>query len=213
MSRLKGFLTAALVLCAVAASAQDLQAGRDYNVVTPPLPTSDASKIVVTEFFSYACPHCFAFNPSLTIWANKLPKDVRFERVAVVFGKGPTWQKLSQVFYALNAIGKAEQLSPAVFGAVHVEHVDWRTDAQIIDWMAAHGVDRAAFAASFNSFSMHTFVAQGDQLAQAHKIRTVPTLVIDGQYAREISDNGDFPQQLAIVDRLIEKARADKKQH
>jgi hypothetical protein len=40
----------------------------------------------------------------------------------------------------------------------------------------------------------------------------VPTLVVDGKYAREISDTGDFPQQLAIIDRLIEKARAEKKQ-
>jgi thiol:disulfide interchange protein DsbA len=205
-------LTAALAFCALAASAQDLQPGRDYAVITPPQPTSDSSKIVVTEFFSYGCPHCFAFNPSLTIWENKLPKDVRFERVAVVFGHGPSWQKLAQVFYALQAIGKAEQLSPAVFGAVHVEHVDWQTDAQIIDWMAAHGVNRDEFAAAFNSFSMRTFVLRGDQLAQAHKVRSVPTLVIDGKYAREISDTRDFPQQLAIVDRLIEKARAEKKQ-
>lgn len=210
MVRLNGFLAAALILCALSTSAQDLQAGRDYNVVTPPLPTSDASKIVVTEFFSYACPHCFAFNPSLTIWENKLPKEVRFERVAVVFGKGPSWQKLSQLFYALNAIGKAEQLSPAVFGAVHVEHVAWQSDANIIDWVAAQGVDRAAFAAAFNSFGTQTFVAQGEQLAQAHRIRSVPTLVIDGKYAVEIADNGNFPGQLAVVDRLVEKARAEK---
>ena len=211
MTRASGLLAAVLVLCAAAAAAQDLQAGRDYEPVTPPIPTNDASKIVVMEFFSYACPHCFAFNPSLTLWENKLPRDVKFERVAVVFGKGPTWQKLSQVFYALQAIGKAEPLSPAVFGAVHVEHADWQTDAKIVDWMAAHGVDRAVFSNAFNSFSMRTFVAQGDQLAQTHKIRTVPTLVIDGNYAREISDNGDFPGQLAVVDRLIAKARAEKK--
>jgi thiol:disulfide interchange protein DsbA len=211
MTRWHGFLATALAFFALAAAAQDLQAGRDYDVVTPPQPTSDASKVVVTEFFSYMCPHCFAFNPALTIWVNKLPKDVRFERVAVVFGKGPAWQKLAQIFYSLDAIGKAEQLSPAVFGAVHVDRADWRTDALIIDWMAAHGVNRDEFAAAFNSFGMHTFVARGDQLATAHKVRSVPTLVVDGQYARQISDTGDYPQQLAIVDRLIDKARAEKK--
>lgn len=212
MTRLQGLLVTVLAFAALAASAQDLQPGRDYDVVTPPLETSDAGKIVVTEFFSYGCPHCFAFNPSLTIWVNKLPKDVHFERVAVVFGHGPAWQKLSQLFYALQAIGKAEQLSPSVFGAVHVDHVDWQTDAQIIDWVAAHGVNRDEFVAAFNSFSMRSFVARGDQIAQAHKVRSVPTLVVDGKYAREISDTGDFPQQLAIIDRLIEKARAEKKQ-
>ncbi|HUL81912.1 MAG TPA: thiol:disulfide interchange protein DsbA/DsbL [Gammaproteobacteria bacterium] len=214
MARRHGFTAAALVLFASAAFGQELQAGRDYDAVTPPQPTDDAGKVVVTEFFSYACPHCFALNPTLTIWVNKLPKDVRFERVAVVFGKGALWQKLAQIFYALNSIGKAEQLSPAVFGAVHVERPDWQTDAKIVDWMAAHGVNRAEFEAAFNSLSIRALVSSGDQLAQAHKVRTVPTLVVDGKYARQINDNGngDFPQQLAIVDRLIDKARGEKKQ-
>ena len=213
MARRQILFAAALALSAFAASGQDLQAGRDYEAVTPPQPTSDASKVVVTEFFSYACPHCFALNPTLTIWVNTLPKDVRFERVAVVFGKGAMWQKLAQVFYALNAIGEAERLSPAVFGALHVERADWQTDGKIIDWMAARGVNRSAFEAAFNSFGMRALVASGDQLATAHKVRSVPTLVVDGKYARQIDDtgNGDFPQQLAVVDRLIDKARAEKK--
>jgi protein dithiol oxidoreductase (disulfide-forming) len=211
MTRWHGLTAAALACFAAAASAQDLHAG-DYDVVSPPQPTTDPSRIVVTEFFSYACPHCFAFNPSLTIWVNKLPKDVKFERVAVMFGRQP-WAKPAQIFYALQAIGKAEQLSPAVFGAIHVDRVDWQTDAQIIDWVAAHGVNRDEFAAAFNSFSMRSFVARGDQLAQASKVRSVPTLVVDGKYARQVSDTGDFPTQLAVVDRLIEKARAEKKLH
>lgn len=211
MHRWKLLIAAAFVCFAAAVSGQELQAGRDYTEVVPHQPTTDPKRVVVTEFFSYACPHCFAFNPSLTIWANKLPKDVLFERVAVVFGRQP-WLKPAQVFYALQSIGKAEEVSPAVFGALHVERVDWQTDAQIIDWVAAHGVNREQFAAAFNSFSMRSFVARGDQLATAHKVRGVPTLVVDGKYAFPVADSGDFGAQLAIVDRLIAKARAEKTQ-
>jgi thiol:disulfide interchange protein DsbA len=196
---------------AAAAAGQELQAGRDYTEILPHQPTSDPKRVVVTEFFSYACPHCFSFDPSLTIWVNKLPEDVLFERVAVVFGRAP-WQKPAQLFYALKSIGKAEELSPAVFRALHVERSDWQTDAQIIDWVAAHGVSRDEFAAAFNSFSMRTFVARGDQLGTAHKLRSVPTLVVDGKYAFPIDERVDFGAQLAVVDRLIAKARADKPQ-
>ncbi len=209
MNRCKPLIAAALMLIGAAASAQELQAGRDYTEVVPHQPTTDAKRVVVTEFFSYACPHCFSFNPSLTVWVSKLPKDVLFERVAVAFGRQP-WQKPAQIFYALQALGKAEELSPAVFGALHVERADWQTDAQIMDWVAAHGVNRDEFAAAFNSFGMRSFLARGDQLATAHKLRGVPTLVVDGKYARMIDDNGDFGAQLAIVDRLIAKARAEK---
>jgi protein dithiol oxidoreductase (disulfide-forming) len=202
---------AALACAGFAAAAQDLEAGKDYGVVTPPQRTDDPSKIVVIEFFSFGCPHCNAFNPSLTLWENTLPKDVRLEREAVIFGRQP-WQKLAQIYYALQAIGKAEQLTPSVYGALHVEGVNWQTDQDILDWVAAHGVDHDQFARAFNSFSMRTYVARGDQLATAYKVPSVPTLVVDGKYIRPINDNGDFIGQLAIVDRLIEKARAERKQ-
>jgi thiol:disulfide interchange protein DsbA len=211
MTRWRGFLTAALACAALGAGAQQLQPGTDYGVVTPPQKTDDPSKIVVIEFFSYGCPHCNAFNPSLTLWENSLPKDVRLEREAVIFGRQP-WQKLAQIYYALQAIGKAEQLTPSVYGALHVERVNWQTDDDIIDWMAAHGVNRDAFAGAFNSFSMRTYVTRGDQLASAYKVQSVPWIIVDGKYARPISDNGDFLSQLAIVDRLIEQARTERDQ-
>ncbi len=211
MSRWKPLMAAALVCFAAAASGQELQAGRDYTEIVPHQPTTDPQRVVVTEFFSYLCPHCFSFNPSLTAWVHALPNDVLFEQVAVVFGRQP-WQKPAQVYYALKTIGKAEELAPAVFQALHVDRVDWQRDAEIIDWFAAHGVDREQFTAAFNSFSMRSFVARGDQIATAHKVRSVPTLVVDGKYAVAIEDRADFGPQLAIVDRLIAKARAEKAQ-
>ena len=212
MMRWRGFFAAALACASLAAAAQDLQPGKDYGVVTPPQRTDDPSKIVVIEFFSYGCPHCNAFNPSLTLWENRLPKDVRLEREAVIFGRQP-WQKLAQIYYALQTIGKAEQLTPSIYGALHVERVNWQTDNDIIDWMAAHGVNREQFAGAMSSFSMRTYVTRGDQLAAAYKVLSVPTIAVDGKYMLPINDNGDFLSQLAIVDQLIEKARAEKNQH
>jgi thiol:disulfide interchange protein DsbA len=84
MSRWHGLFAAALACAALAASAQELTPGKDYGVVTPPQKTDDPSKVVVIEFFSYACPHCNALNPSLTLWENRLAKDVHFEREAVI---------------------------------------------------------------------------------------------------------------------------------
>ncbi len=149
MSRCTPLIAAVLICVAAAASGQELQAGRDYTEIVPHQPTTDPQRVVVTEFFSYLCPHCFSFNPSLTAWVHTLEKDVLFEQVAVVFGRQP-WQKPAQVYYALKTIGKAEELTPAVFKALHVDLVDWQRDAEIVDWFAAHGVDREQFAAAFN---------------------------------------------------------------
>lgn len=210
MSRWKPIVVAAALACfASAAPGQQPQAGRDYVEIVPNQPTSDAKRVVVTEFFSYACPHCASFDPALAAWAKKLPADVLFERVAVVVGR-EVWRTPARLYYALSSIGKAEELSPAVFRAIHMERADWRTDADVAAWVADHGVDRAQFTAAFNSFGTRSFVARADQVAAAHQIRGVPTVVVDGKYAMQIDDRVDFAPQLALVDGLIAKARAEK---
>ena len=210
MNRRTFVAIAALIGVPAAAFGQELQAGRDYVAVVPVQPTTDPKRVVVTEFFSYACPHCYSFNPALTNWVAKLPKDVLFERVAVAFGRQP-WQKPAQLFYALQSMGKAEELSPAIFRAIHVDRADFfATDREIIEWVAKQGVDASQFTAAFNSFSIRSFVARGDQRGQSHQLPSVPTLVVDGKYMLPISDTGDFTAQLAVADRIVAKARAEK---
>lgn len=197
------------IVCLAAArtASPQLAAGRDYKPVVPPQPTNDPSRFAVTEFFSYGCPHCASFSPALTRWAAALPSDVAFERVAVVLGR-ELWRGPAKLFYALQSIRKLDELDAAIFDAIHREQKDLFSDAAIVDWVADHGVDRAQFTATFNSFGLRSFVARGDQVAIAHQVRGVPTLVIDGKYMLEIRDDGVFLGQLAIADQLIAMARA-----
>jgi thiol:disulfide interchange protein DsbA len=194
---------------AAALAGAELEAGRDFTAVSPVQPTGVPDKIVVMEFFSYACPHCYAFSASVSAWAVKLPADVVFERTAVALGRD-VWKKPAQVFYTARAMGKLEQLDAAMFRAIHVDQTPLLSDADYASWAAKLGVDRDQFAATFNSFSVKSFQARGDALAKAVRLPSVPTLVIDGKYLLPITD-GSFPSQLAVADRLIDKARADKR--
>ena len=58
--------------------------GTDYLVLSKPI-TTDApkGKVEVLEFFWYNCPHCNAFEPTLSAWGKKLPKDVELKRVPI----------------------------------------------------------------------------------------------------------------------------------
>ncbi len=198
------------LICGPGVSAgQSLVVGQDYSLVTPALPTNEPSRIVVTEFFSYECPHCYAFFPVLTSWASKLPSDVKFERVAVSVGHS-LWMKPAQLYYALVAANALDRLDPDVFRAIHERHVDLTSDAAVIDWVSRQGLDRDQFTSVFNSFGVRSAQARGDQQAKAVRLPSVPTLVIDGKYLLRISDSGAFPPQLAVADRLIAQARAEK---
>jgi thiol:disulfide interchange protein DsbA len=199
-----------LWLAFAAPAAAEPQEGRDYELVVPALARPDESKVVVMEFFSYACPHCYAFAPVLKSWEAELPDDVVLDRVAVAVGRQP-WVLPAQLFYALRAMNKHEELDSAVFDAMHVERVDLATTRQVVDWAAAQGVDRAGFEAALGAFSVKSFVARGDQLAKAARIPGVPTLVVDGRYRVGIDTAGDLAAQLAIVDALIARARGDRK--
>ena len=57
------------------------------------------------EFFSYACPHCNAFEPTIEAWARGLPADVVFKRVPVPFLFNA--DNFAHTYYALETMGAA----------------------------------------------------------------------------------------------------------
>jgi thiol:disulfide interchange protein DsbA len=191
----------------LAAQTVEPREGRDYTLVSPALPRADG--IVVQEFFSYGCPHCFAFAPELARWEAALADDVTLDRVAVALGREP-WTLLAQLFYALRSLGKERELDAAVFDAVHVERADFTTVRQLADWVGGRGVERAAFEAALGSFSVKSFAARGEQLARTAQVRSVPTLVVDGRYRVAIDTTGDLAGQLKVVDALVARARAER---
>ena len=198
-----------LLACTRMALAADPVEGREYTVIQPALPIPDAKKIVVTDFFSFACPHCFAFSPALRSWESKLPADVVLDKAAVTFGR-QSWGLLAQLYYTLRAFGKEKELDRAVFEAVHVEHAPLTSAERIADWAAAHGIDRAKFLSTFESFAVRSFAADAEKLTTRVRLRGVPALVVGGKYLVGINDNGEFEPQLAIVDALIAKVRAER---
>ena len=75
---------ATLGLClSLGTGAVELKQGHDFQLINPPL-VADKSRIEVTEFFWYGCPHCFDFEPLLSAWVKKLPADVSFRRVPAI---------------------------------------------------------------------------------------------------------------------------------
>jgi protein dithiol oxidoreductase (disulfide-forming) len=184
--------------------------GRDFTRIVPAHATADVDRVVVTEFFSYQCPHCFAFSQPFNRWSNALPKDVVCRREAVDIGH-ESWQPSARAFYALESIGKLDVIDDAFFGAVHREHVPLRSEAQVTSWLASQGVSAQQFSAAYRSFDVDRQVKRSRQLSIAVKLPSVPAITIDGKYLVEIASNISFDKQLAVVDALIAKARAEKK--
>jgi thiol:disulfide interchange protein DsbA len=195
---------------AAGAWSQALVEGRDYLRIVPSHATSDPNRIVVTEFFSYHCPHCFAFSQPFKQWSARVAKDVVCRREAVDIGH-QAWEPSARTFYALQAMQKLDAVDDAFFGAIHRQHIPLASEGQIAGWLATNGIAEKEFRSAYNSFPVNTQYNRGRQLAVAAKLPSVPTISIDGKYLVVIASNIDFGKQLAVVDALIAKARADKK--
>lgn len=176
-------------------------AGRDYRVLATPQPVeAPAGSIEVIEFFAYWCPHCHSLEPALADWKKRLSGDVQFRREHVSFRE----TRIQQLHYALVAMGKADELAPRVFNAIHVERQ--RLDAP--EKMAqVLGLDVKQFGAIYDSFAVRTRARRGTQIAEAYGIDGVPSLAVAGRFVTAPSMAGSNSAALAVVDHLIELTR------
>ncbi|MGZ5156848.1 MAG: thiol:disulfide interchange protein DsbA/DsbL [Caldimonas sp.] len=189
-----------------AAAAQGVPVeGRDYTRIEPPQTPSVQGKIEVLEFFTYACPHCSAFEPIIAPWAKSLPADVVFRRVPVNFLFNV--ENFQRTYYALETTGLVDTMQAKVFAAVHVDKQRLDKPEDIAALIAKNGGDPAKFLAAFKSFSVATSVARAKKLQADYKIDAVPALTIQGRFLTSPSQAGGGPQSLAVADALIDRVR------
>ena len=210
---------AALSFCLVAitagASPTNPENGKEYRTLPQAQPTESGKKIEVTEFFWYSCPHCNAFEPDLEAWVKKQGDKINFKRVPVIFR--PEMIPEQRFYYALEAMGKSEELQAKIFHAIHVEHQRLDNPTAIADFVAKQGIDKQKFVNLYNSFGVETKVKRAAQLQEAYKIDGVPTVAIDGRYLTSPgivgTAMGNQPEAvlhaaaLQVMDALVEKAK------
>ena len=182
--------------------------GKNYARIANPQPVETGKKIEVIEFFSYGCPHCAELEPHLDAWLAKLPPDVAFRRVPVMFQQ--RWTPLAKIYYTLDALGTETKLSPDVFKAIHGQGVAlWDAD-KFYDWAATKGIDRNKVKEVYTSFAVDGKMKRAMQLAQQYNIQSVPTVIVDGKFVTSSDRVGTHAQLPAAIDELVNKARAER---
>ena len=218
------YVLTALSLCFIAGSASasnaDPKSGLDYMVVANPQTTDSGKKVEVIEFFGYFCPHCNVFDPPLTEWVKKQGDAIVFKRVPVAFSDTAVAQQ--KLFYALEAMGKLEEMHKKIFNAIHVERQQLNREELIVDFVVKQGIDKQKFLDVYNSFTVQAKVRRAGQIAANFKIEGVPTIAIDGRFltSPSIAAAGMPPNQtepallggaLKVMDFLVAKAAKEAK--
>lgn len=182
------------------------QEGTHFRLLTTAEGTSSSpTKIEVTEIFWYGCPHCYNLDPVLTDWVKRLPADVSFVRVPVMWN--PVNETHARIFYTAQALGKLDQIHSAVFRAMHVDNKTLTDEADIQKLFAEFGVSADQFNKTFHSFAVDSQLQRAKNLTVRYKVQGVPLLVVNGKYAVTGPGIHSHEDMLAVTDELIVRER------
>jgi len=213
-------LTLTLGLAALGARAADWQQGVNYFLIEPPQPSGVApGKIEVTEVFSYACPACNHFYPTVDRLKASLPANAELDLIPAGFRPDEDWPMFQRAYYAAQVLGIYKRTHDAMFDAIwktgELGVFDVRTNRikqpppSIQDAAAFYakeaGVKPEAFVAAANSFGVDTRVRQADQLIKNYRVESTPTIVVAGKYRLDVQSAGGPDQLIDLVKWLVAK--------
>jgi thiol:disulfide interchange protein DsbA len=174
--------------------------GRDFKTLARPISVPANGKIELIEFFWYACPHCFAFEPTLEAWIATLPGDVRFRRVPVGFdARKETHQRL---YYTWEAMGLVERMHLQTFLRFHAQRRPIDSERDMLDFARDSGLDVDKAAQAWNSFSVQSRCREARRLEDDYGIDQMPEMGIGGRFVVLVQ-----PRVLVTTERLLDRIR------
>ena len=213
----------AVLALTIAASAQaaNWEAGRQYTVLPQPQRTTvPAGKVEVMEVFSYGCPACNHFRPTMKKLKAALPANAQLVYLPASWNQAENWPNLQRAFLTAQSLGVAEKTHEAMYDAV------WNTgELGIYDadnklkrdlptmediakfYQRTAGVKPADFLATARSFGIDVKARAADGQIMAMQVPSTPTLVVNGKY--RINNDGLGEQDIIeLVKFLVAKESA-----
>ena len=216
------FLWAAFAsLVAVSArSAPTWTEGVNYFLVVPARPTSvPAGKVEVTEVFSYACPACNIFQPTMHKLKQSLPANAVLDYLPAAFNTVEDWPMFQLAYCTAQVLGIDQQTHEAMFDAV------WKGgELSVIDSATRNiksrlptiedaakfynqhaGVPVEKFVATAKSFAVDLKVRTAEDLVKAYRVDRTPTIIVNGKYRLFVESAGGPDQLIELVKYLVAK--------
>ena len=160
-------------------------------------------QIEVMEFFSYACVHCYNFDPDLNDWVEAKGELIKFVRMPAV--ANDYWRILGRNYFAMEELDILEKYHMALFREVHEVKRNFSSPDKLIDYFESQGIPRADYEKAFNSSAVLRKVSDADQMARRLRVASVPTIVVHGKYVVNVTRVVGTSRMLEVIDHLIEK--------
>lgn len=195
---MRRILIALLAFGAAAAHGADTWVqGKNYTLLVPAHNTSVAAgKVEVMEVFSYACPACNSFQPTMDKLKRSLPSNAEMVFLPASFNTRENWPMFQRAYFAAQSLGIAERTHQALYDAI------WQTgELAIVDpatrrlktklpslqdaaayYARISGVKPETFLAAANSFAVNVKMKAADSQIVAMDVPGTPCIVVNGKY-------------------------------
>jgi thiol:disulfide interchange protein DsbA len=198
MTRLvAALITTSLLALGSSAQAANWVAGQHYSVIPQAQRTNVApGKVEVMEVFSYGCPACNSFRPTMKKLQASLPANAQLVYLPASWNAPEAWPMFQRAYLTAQSLGVAEKAHDAMFEAIWTTGELGISDPQTrrlktklptIDdaakfYQRVTGVKAADFVNASKSFGVDLKMRQADSQISAMQVTGTPTLVVNGKY-------------------------------
>jgi thiol:disulfide interchange protein DsbA len=188
--------------------------GQHYFVVENPTLTGlPRGQIEVTEIFSYGCPACNQFAPTMRRLVQGLPKNVVVTYVPASWIKAEAWPMFQQAYLTAKALGIADRTHDAMYDAIWqpggplaiADPSTGRIKSRLPTiedaarfYAAKTGTPVATIMAMANSFGVALEMQRADARIKALRADSTPTIIVNGKYLANPSTAGS-PEDLVVL--------------
>jgi thiol:disulfide interchange protein DsbA len=214
-----------LAFATLAPAADDaFEAGKNWFPVEPVQPTANPDKIEIVEVFSYACPACNMFQPTMQKLKAALPANAELIYLPASFRPDEDWPVFQRAFYTAQALGILDKAHDAMFDAVWKDEGTLRisdatthrpvkpmpTIENVATFFSKFGVKAEDVIGTASSFAINTKMKRADAMLKAYGVDSTPTLIVNGKYRLSVQSAGGVDKVVPLVKFLIAKESTGK---
>ena len=174
--------------------------GEHYQLIDSPRRIK-AEQIEIIEFFSYACVHCYNFEPDLTDWVEQQGDKINFQRLPLAISGNA--RLLGRHYYTMVNLDLLDGYHMPFFRAIHEQRQTFNSPEQLAEFFPGRAVTTEDYTRAYHSAEVTSGVSAADRMARRLQISAVPTVVVQGKYRVRPSGTIGPKRMLDVVDYLI----------
>ena len=204
----KILLMCALICAPFWAAAQEtvsLAVGTDFTIYPTARPTTATpDRVEIVYFFWYGSPWAREIDRELRVWAKTRPYSVKLLPAPVIFNARHEIFG-ARVFFALDLLGKEEEISPLLLEAVSQKQLDFNSVPAVIQWMEQRGIPKKQFLDALDDPRTKAHTVHVKDVMKTYGVQSVPTVVINGKYNVRASNKVPPQRVLQVVKILTQR--------